>query len=100
MFDMMRFWLDRGVAGFRLDAIPSLFEDPQLRNEPETGGVNAYGDPNVNTEYTDNLPEVHEVIRRMRAMVNAYPGNRVLIGETYLPNTAELEKWYGGASRE
>ena len=53
----------------------------------------------MNTEYTDNLPEVHDVIRRMRAMVNSYPGDRVLIGETYLPNTAELEKWYGGAAK-
>ncbi len=35
MFGAMRFWLDRGVAGFRLDAIPSLFEDPQLRDEQE-----------------------------------------------------------------
>lgn len=98
MFDAMRFWLNKGVAGFRLDAIPSLFEDPQLRNEPETGGINAYGDPNVNTEYTDNLPEVHGVIRRMREMVNGYSGDRVLIGETYLPNTAELYKWYGQAA--
>ncbi|HWZ52239.1 MAG TPA: alpha-glucosidase [Granulicella sp.] len=95
-FDAMRFWLDRGVAGFRLDAIPTLFEDPQLRDEPETGGLNAQGDPNLRTIYTDNLPEVHGVIRRMRAMVATYPGNRVLIGETYLPNTAELDKWYGG----
>ncbi len=98
-FDSMRFWLDRGVAGFRLDAIPSLFEDPQLRNEPETGGVNAQGDPNLNDIYIDNLPEVHGVIRRMRAMVAGYPGNRVLIGETYLPNTAELDTWYGGAAK-
>ncbi len=97
MFDSMRFWLDRGVAGFRLDAIPTLFEDPQLRNNPETGGTNAQGDPNTKDLYTDNLPEVHDVIRRMRAMVDSYPGNRVLIGETYLPNTAELSKWYGGA---
>ena len=92
----MRFWLDRGVAGFRLDAIPTLFEDPQLRNDPETGGINAQGDPNLNELYTDNLPEVHDVIRRMRAMVQNYPGDRVLIGETYLPNTAALDKWYGG----
>lgn len=99
MFDMMRFWLDKGVAGFRLDAIPSLFEDPQLRNEPETGGVNKQGDPNLSDMYVDNLPQVHEVIRKMRAMVNAYPGNRVLIGETYLPNTAEMEKWYGGTAK-
>jgi alpha-glucosidase len=95
-FGAMRFWLDRGVAGFRLDAIPTLFEDPQLRNEPETGGTNAQGDPNLQEIYTSNLPKVHDVIRRMRAMTEKYPGNRVLIGETYLPNTAELDKWYGG----
>jgi alpha-glucosidase len=99
-FDAMRFWLDRGVAGFRLDAIPTLFEDPQLRNEPETGGTNAYGDQNVSDIYTSNLPEVHDVIRRMRAMVATYPGDRVLIGETYLPNTAELDKWYGGEAHD
>jgi alpha-glucosidase len=100
MFDVMRFWLDRGVAGFRLDAIPSLFEDPELRNNPVLGGTNAQGDPRLGDLYTNNLPEVHGVIRRMRAMADSYspgtyPGPRVLIGETYLPNTAELLKWYG-----
>ena len=99
MFDTMRFWLDRGVAGFRLDAIPTLFEDPQLRNEPETGGTNAQGDPNLKDIYTNDLPKVHDVIRRMRAMADKYPGNRVLIGETYLPNTAALDQWYGGADK-
>jgi alpha-glucosidase len=99
-FDAMRFWLDRGVAGFRLDAIPTLFEDPELRDEPELGGVNAQGDPILADQYTNNLPEVHGVIRRMRAMVAGYPGHRVLIGETYLPNTAELDKWYGGVRQD
>jgi alpha-glucosidase len=99
-FDAMRFWLDRGVAGFRLDAIPTLFEDPQLRNEPVLPGVNAQGDPNLDHIYTDNLPKVHDVIRRMRKMASSYPGNRVLIGETYLPNTAELDKWYGGEAHD
>ncbi len=100
MFGSMQFWLNRGVAGYRLDAIPTLFEDPQLRDEPETGGTNAQGDPNVKQIYTDNLPEVHDVIRRMRSMVSKYPGDRVLIGETYLPNTAELDKWYGGTAHD
>ncbi len=100
MLDTMRFWLDRGVAGFRLDAIPTLFEDPQLRNEPETGGLNAQGDPNLQEIYTSNLPEVHDFIRRMSAMVRKYPGDRVLIGETYLPNTLALDKWYGGAAHD
>jgi alpha-glucosidase len=103
MFAAMQFWLDRGVAGFRLDAIPSLFEDPQMRDEPQTGGTNAQGDPNQSSIYTDNLPEVHDTIRAMRTMVSKYPSNlypneRVLIGETYLPNTAELDKWYGGTA--
>jgi alpha-glucosidase len=97
MFDSVRFWLDRGVTGFRLDAIPTLFEDAQLRDEPATGGTNAQGDPNLSDIYTSNLPEVHDVMRRLRAVVEKYPGNRVLIGETYLPNVEELDKWYGGA---
>jgi alpha-glucosidase len=105
MFGAMQFWLDRGVAGYRLDAIPTLFEDPQLRDEPALGGVNAQGDPILSDIYTNNLPEVHDVIRRMRAMVakypdTKYPGDRVLIGETYLPNTAELDKWYGGEKKD
>ncbi len=105
MLGAMQFWLDRGVAGYRLDAIPTLFEDPKLRDEPVLGGTNAQGDPNLNHIYTDNLPEVHNTIRRMRAMVakyrdTKYPGDRVLIGETYLPNTAELDKWYGGANKD
>ena len=100
MFGTMQFWLDRGVAGYRLDAIPTLFEDTQLRDEPVLAGTNAQGDPNLNHIYTDNLPAVHDVMRRMRAMVAKYPGDRVLIGETYLPNTAELDKWYGGAKKD
>jgi alpha-glucosidase len=99
-FGAMRFWLDRGVAGFRLDAIPTLFEDPQLRNERELGGVNAQGDPNLDDSYTNMLPEVHDVLRRMRKLADSYPGDRVLIGETYLPNTQELLKWYGGSKQD
>jgi len=100
MFDSVRFWLDRGVAGFRLDAIPTLFEDLQLRDEPATGGTNAQGDPKLSDIYTNNLPEVHDVIRRLRSLVESYPGNRVLIGETYLPNVQELDKWYGGTKHD
>ena len=101
VFDAMRFWLDRGVAGFRLDAVPTLFEDVQLRDEPVTApGRNAQGDPYVSDIYTNMLPEVHDVLRRMRAMLERYPGERILIGETYLPDTAELRKWYGGATHD
>jgi alpha-glucosidase len=100
VFDTARFWLDRGVAGFRLDAIPSLFEDPTLADAKELPGLNVYGDRNQVTTLYDNLPEVHGVMRRLRSMVDTYPGDRVLIGETYLANVEELDKWYGGAKHD
>jgi alpha-glucosidase len=100
MFAAMRFWLDRGVAGFRLDAITELFEDEKLRDAPALGGVNAQGDPILSDVYTKNLPEVHDVMRRLRAMTDRYGGERVLIGETYVSTTADLDAWYGGARHD
>jgi alpha-glucosidase len=95
MFNVCRFWLDKGVAGFRLDAVPELFEDAQFRDEKEIGGTNAFGDPNLDESRTSNLPEVHGVMRALRKLVDSYPGNRVLIGETYLPNIQDQLRWYG-----
>ncbi len=100
MFDVVRFWLNRGVAGFRLDAVPTMFENPNLPNAKELPGKTKLGDQNQeNAEYED-LPEVHGVMRRLRTLVDSYPGNRVLIGETYLDSTAALNKWYGGAKHD
>ena len=95
MFDAMRFWLDRGVAGFRLDAIATLFEDPKLRNEPLTGKLDASGFPASNHTLTSGLPEVHDIMRRLRKLTDSYPDNRVLVGEIYVPATADLLPWYG-----
>jgi alpha-glucosidase len=91
--------MKRGMAGFRLDAVPSLFEDPQLRDEKLLDGKNEYGDVPVSREYTDNLPEVHDVLREMRQVSNEFPG-RVLIGETYVPNIGDLAKMYGRKNDE
>jgi alpha-glucosidase len=98
MFDAMRFWLDRGVAGFRLDAITTLFEDPTLHDEPLTGKLDASGFPESNHTLTSGLPEVHDVLRRLRKMMDSYPNNRVLVGEIYVPATGELRQWYGTPS--
>ena len=102
MYNVVRFWIHKGVAGFRLDAITALFEDPQDRNEPYVLGANgkpvidAYGDREVTSIYTDNLPQVHDVLRQLRQVVEQAGGNRiVLIGETYLPSVADLRKMYG-----
>ncbi len=98
MYDVLRFWMQKGVYGFRLDAITSLFEDLALKDEPYlTGpkaGIDEFGERKLRHIYTDNLPEVHEVLRQLRRVTDEYPG-RVLIGETYLPNVGELAKMYG-----
>jgi alpha-glucosidase len=104
--NIMRFWLKRGVAGFRFDAITTLFEDPSLADEKEILGkdgkpiIDAFGEPELDDSLTNNLPEVHPVMQEMRAVADEFdsdkfPGKRVLIGETYLRNVAELEKQYG-----
>jgi alpha-glucosidase len=105
MYDVARFWMKRGVAGFRLDAIPSLFEDPKLGDEPYVLGPdgrkqrNAYGDFVVDSSKTDNLPEVHEVLRQLRRVSDSFP-NTVLIGETYLPSIRDLALMYGAHGDE
>ena len=104
--DIMAFWLERGVSGFRFDAITSLYEDPEMRDEgvvkDKNGNpiINAYGDPQLDDSRTNNQPGVHEAVAEMRAESDKFdsskfPGTRVLIGETYLPNIAELAKMYG-----
>ena len=108
--DIASFWLKRGVAGFRFDAITTLYEDPNLTDEgvvKDKDGkeiINAYGDPQLDNSKTDNLPGVHPVMAEMRAHFDAestpsFPGTRVMIGETYLPNIGELAKQYGSKEK-
>ena len=108
--DVIKFWLKRGVGGFRFDAIPTLFEDPSLTDEDvvkDKDGktlVNAFGDTVLYDTRTSNLPEVHVVMQEIRKTAdefkpNAFPGTRVFVGETYLPNIAELAKQYGTAEK-
>ncbi len=94
MFDVTRFWMKKGVSGFRLDAITSMFEDLALKDEPYLAGTDAYGERNLSRVYTDDLPEVHDILRQLRRVTDEFPG-RVLIGETYLPDVGELAKMYG-----
>ncbi|MBV9437452.1 MAG: DUF3459 domain-containing protein, partial [Acidobacteria bacterium] len=100
MFDIVKFWLDKGVAGFRLDAVSRLFEDPQMRDDPYLPGYNAYGDRNIQHKYTDDLPEVHDVLRDLRKLVDSYPGHPVLISEADEPTIADLSKMYGAHNDE
>ncbi len=95
MFDAVRFWLDRGVAGFRLDAITTLYEDPNLKDNKVLPGKNAYGDPNMANENNDHSLEIHDVLRDLRSLLNSYPDDRVLVGETFGKDLADLCLMYG-----
>ena len=99
MFDVTRWWYKRGVSGFRLDAVDTLFEDPNLNNNPiKSPGKNAYGDPIEDNKYNTKLPEVHDVLRGLRKVADE--SNAVLIGETWTADVAELNKYYGEGNNE
>ncbi|HYL16354.1 MAG TPA: alpha-glucosidase [Terriglobales bacterium] len=98
MFDVTRWWYRRGVAGFRLDAVDTLFEDPDLRDNPVLSGTNKYGDPDMEDKYNKKLPEVHEVLQDLRKVADEY--GAVLIGETWTDDISELKQYYGEHSNE
>jgi alpha-glucosidase len=76
MHDVLRFWLDRGVDGFRIDVVHLIAKDPELR---DNGGRAPAGD----------WPTIHERLRRIRRVVDEYP-ERMLVGEVYLLDLARV----------
>ncbi len=93
IFDVTRFWYKRGVVGFRLDAVDTLFEDPNLTDNPVLPGKDAYGEPNEERKYNTNLPEVMQVLAGLRTVANQY--HAVLIGETWTNTIEQLKRYYG-----
>ncbi len=95
MYGAMRFWLDKGVDGFRMDVLWLLIKDPEFRdnlsNPDYTGGSTFWS---VLPTWTADQPETHAIVREMRALMDGY-GDRVLIGEIYLP-VDKLVTYYGG----
>jgi alpha-glucosidase len=96
MLDVLRFWLDRGVDGFRIDVAQFVAKDPELRDNP----------PNPEPErlahlgqwrhqlhlYDHGHPDLHDIYREVRRLLDAYPGDRVSIGELHHP---DFEIWAG-----
>ena len=85
MFNSMKFWLDKGVDGFRLDIIHTLFEDLEFRNNPRSKQLLPSHDNNAslfqNPKYTQFLPETIEICKSLRELIDSYEPTRVLIGE-------------------
>jgi alpha-glucosidase len=95
MFDVLRFWLDRGVDGFRVDVMWLMIKDDQFRDNPPNP-ASTPGAPSSSRLlplYNANRPEIHELIAAMRTLVDSY-ADRVLIGEIYLP-IQQLMEYYG-----
>jgi alpha-glucosidase len=85
---VMRFWLDRGVDGFRIDVVHGIGKRPDLPDDPpDTAGL-----PHSTLNDT---PETHAHIRGLRRVVDAYPGDRLILGEVYLLSTPLVASYYG-----
>ena len=99
MFGVESWWYKRGVSGFRLDAVDTLFEDPKLKDNPILHpGTNAFGDPFEDNNNNTKLPEVHDILRGLRKVADQY--DAVLIGETWTADVAELNQYYGQGNNE
>ncbi|HQL83868.1 MAG TPA: alpha-glucosidase, partial [Spirochaetota bacterium] len=84
VFDELRFWLDRGVDGFRLDAVTWYVKDDLFRSNPFGWGPNAPRPYDLQKHiYDQNRPETHDVLRELRKVLDGYE-DRMMVGETYV----------------
>ena len=95
MLGVLRFWLERGVDGFRVDALRQLVKDERLRDNPPNP------EPRIRSPYdallpvfSSDRPEVHGAIREMRGVLEEHGDDRLLIGELYVP-IDRLVTYYG-----
>jgi alpha-glucosidase len=102
MFDTLRFWLDRGVDGFRIDVAHYLMKDPNLTDNPPAAPTEAGGDFKALGEYDawDHIndkghPDIHGVFRQLRQVTDSYRGDRFVIGEIHIFDWDEWALYYG-----
>jgi alpha-glucosidase len=112
MHDVLRFWLDRGVDGFRRDALGRIAKDPDLTdNPPNPRAVGDLHDFHKQMgEYDRQLhlndqrhSDIHAFLRELRGVLDAYETDghpRLAIGEIHIYDLAELGGYYGGALDE
>lgn len=107
---MLRFWLERGVAGFRVDAVPHMFEVPagpdnRIPDEPLSGTTNDTDDYNyVDHIYTVNQPETFDMLYQWRDVLDQFKtehggDTRVLLTEAYAPLDV-IRKYFGNETHQ
>jgi alpha-glucosidase len=92
---ILRFWFQRGIAGFRIDVCHALYKDRDLRDEPA-------GDRpgEVRPVFSMNRPETHGVLREWRRLGDSFDPSRVLLGEVYVLDVPRWAGYYGSGSDE
>ncbi len=98
MFDVIRFWLDRGIDGFRMDAVNWYIKDDRLRSNPFS--FNAKPDIFQRHLYDRNRPETHDICRKIRSLVDEWPGDRALIGEIFARAPSVAASYQGNGRDE
>jgi alpha-glucosidase len=93
--EILRFWFDRGVAGFRIDVAHALIKDERLRDNPPGAGPGG-----LDAVHNMNRPEVHDIYRDWRRLADTYDPARVLIGETWVEDVRDMARFYGDGSDE
>ncbi len=95
--EILKFWFDRGVAGFRIDVAHGLYKDKELRDNPPLDPSNEKFGLGFGFEqrYNKNQPEVHAIYRRWRKIAQSYDDERLLLGETWVSSFERLRKFYG-----
>ena len=71
-----------------------------MRDEPLAHPGDTSLQPELRHIYTSDEPELHSLMQRLRKLAASYPGDRVLVGEVYVPRVEELLPWYGGPAQD
>jgi alpha-glucosidase len=100
--DILRFWFERGIAGFRIDVTHGIVNDRELRDDPEATAADhaLTRRRGLRQVFSFNRPEVHDVLRRWRAICEAADPKTILVGETYVLELDQLIPFYGGGEDE
>jgi alpha-glucosidase len=98
MYDALRFWMNRGIDGFRIDVVGMILKDPELRDNPQhpdPGVAAIYGEAwSQEHIYDRNYPDVFDAMRDLRRVIDEYP-DRMAIGEVF-GDPATLVRFLGG----
>jgi len=99
---ILRFWFDRGVAGFRIDVAHALIKDRELRDDvPATEEDDPHTrELGIRRVHSMNRPETHEIFRTWRRIAESYEPPRVLVGEVYVLDVPAWARYYGADSDE